>query len=174
MDPNLNSADSLTKLKIEPVNVLKEEPSLGFSHLSTEICYMIIGQITERSKTAALELQARQKKVRDINAAMRAVNAIDQGELDLTNRPELIEHLQKAKDLGADIRTDKLKYTREERDRLLENMRTTNEEYTMQNEMQSQEISRMTSQYYEALSWARSVKKAENDMNMSCIKKWRG
>ena len=75
--------------------------------------------------------------------------------------------LKQARLLGAEIDEEKLKYNNEERERLIENIRMTIEDFNVQNEMQLQMVTRLTNERYESYQMARSILKPLHDDKMS-------
>ncbi|KAF3363095.1 Uncharacterized protein PHSC3_000280 [Chlamydiales bacterium STE3] len=136
----------------------------GDQNLSLDALILLIN--TERLKTLKdktrnelSELRARQEKVRVLHKLLRAINTSteDNGKIDCSNNQELKNLLKKAKDLGVDLKDDKVKFSREERDRLVENIRITVDDYNVENDMQLQSISRLTNERYESYQMARSI-----------------
>ncbi len=133
-------------------------------HLSLDALILLIN--TERLKTLKdktrqelLELKESQEKVRTLHKLLRAINTHtdDKGKLDCSNNQEIKDLLKKAKELGADVKDDKFKLTKEERDRLVENIRITVDDYNVENDMRLQTISRLTNERYESYQMARSI-----------------
>jgi hypothetical protein len=106
-------------------------------------------------------LQERQEKVRELHKLLKQINAStsDKGELDLSKNSELLEFLKKAKNHGIPCDGDKKKYNKDDRDRLVENIKMSIEDYNVQNDMQLQTISRLTNERYETYQMARSILK---------------
>lgn len=105
------------------------------------------------------ELKVRQGKVKDLHELMRAINTAtdDKGKLDCTSNQQIKDLLKKAKDHGVSVQDGKFKYTKEERDRLVENLRIAADDYNVENDMQLQTISRLTNERYETYQMARSI-----------------
>lgn len=137
------------------------EPNLN---MSLEALILLI--TTERLKTlkdkTRLELvglKERQEKVRTLHKLLKCINADtdELGKLDISKNQEIQDLLKAVKELGVDIKEDKFTYSKEERDRLVENIRITVEDYNVENELQIQEISRYTNERYESYQMARSI-----------------
>lgn len=114
------------------------------------------------------ELKGRQAKVSFLHKLMRTINAKTgtKGEFDASEIAEFKDMLKKANELGVELDEAKEKYTTEERDRLLENIRMTVEDHNMLNELQLQTLSRMTTERYESYQMARSISKPQHDDKM--------
>lgn len=112
------------------------------------------------------QLKEDQKKAAYLQKLLRAINmATDsKGSVDFSNQPEIQEMFSKAKDLGAMIDETKMTYNSDERERLLENIRTTNEGITTSNELKFQVVTRYYQERLEAYQAARMIsKKADED-----------
>ncbi len=111
------------------------------------------------------ELKDRQQDVRTLHKVMKAINQStdDKGNLDISKNAELKKHLKEAKQLGIDIKEEKTKYNKEERDRLVENLKMGVEDLNVQNEMQLQKINRLTNERYESYQLARTILKPLHD-----------
>jgi len=121
--------------------------------------------LKNRTRTELTELNERQGKVRTLHQLLRAINAAtdDKGKVDCSNNKEIQGLLKEAKNLGVEIKDGKFKFTREERDRLVENIRITVDDYNVENDMQLQTISRLTNERYESYQMARSILKPLHD-----------
>jgi len=135
------------------------------SSLSLEALVLLIN--TERLRTLEhkitnefIELKKRQDQVSFLHKLIKAVNtATKNDEFDCTNEPELKNLLSKAHEYGVEIKTDKLKYNKDERERLIENIKMTADDFNVLNDMQLQTISRLTTERYESYQLARSIMK---------------
>jgi hypothetical protein len=67
--------------------------------------------------------------------------------------------LKQAKEYGVDLKDDKFKFNKEERERLIENIRLTIDDCNVLNDMQLQTITRLTTERYESYQLARSIMK---------------
>lgn len=141
-----------------------ESPLAPDTNMSLEALILLI--TTERLKTLKdktrielTQLKERQDKVRKIHEALRTINAEtdEKGKLDFSSNEDLKELLNEVKELGITIKEDKFTYTKEERDRLVENLRTAAEDFNVENEMQIQTVSRFTNERYETYQMARSI-----------------
>jgi len=157
------------------INAIANEPPLEKQENLSRMMFLITlrrqNELLAQSKEGITEIQEKGRKVAQVNAATQAVNACESGSLDLTNKLELLEALKKAKEAGADIKLDKMQYTPEERNRLLENLRTTTDTLNMQTQTEMQSAN-LLSQVFDCWTAARPLIKTEHDMIQSCIKKW--
>lgn len=117
------------------------------------------------SKKELLELKKRQEKVSYLHKLSKSINTATnpKGELDLKANEELREFLKEAKEMGVDYDAEKNKYNKDERDRLMENIRMTIDDLNVQNDMQLQTITRLTNERYESYQMARSILKPLHD-----------
>lgn len=120
-----------------------------------------LNQLEISSKKEINELKARQQKVAFLQKLLKAINAATDGKgnVDFTANPEIKEMLTKAKEIGAMVDDTKLTYSADERERLVDNIRLTNDDLSTQNEMQLQLVTRLTNERLEAYQFARSITK---------------
>lgn len=151
---------------IEDLSKVAEGTPSKDENISIEALILLIN--TERLKylkdstTKELsELKARQQKVKDLHSLLRSINtATDtKGKLDCTDNQEIKDLFLKAKEYGIDIKDGKFKYSKEERDRLVENIRIAADDLNVENDMQLQTVSRLTNERYETYQMARSILK---------------
>ena len=118
------------------------------------------------------ELKQRQDQVRSLHNLLKKINnATDaNGVLDLSNNQELQQLIKDAKELGVETIDGKTSYTKEERDRLVDNIRVTSDDLNVLNDMQLQTINRLTNERYESYQMARSILKPLHDAKMRAIK----
>jgi hypothetical protein len=147
------------------------------NNLSLESLILLIN--TERLKSLQsntlkelTELKKRQSKVAELHKVLKAINSAtgSNGELEISNNEELKQLLQKAKDLGIEVQDDKTYFNREERDRLVENIRMSVDDLNVENDMQLQTVSRLTNERYESYQMARSILKPLHDAKISFAK----
>lgn len=141
------------------------DSSFNTNNLSLESLALLINmerlkQLENRISKEFLELKKRQDEVTFLHKLLKTINASTENEeLDCTNNEELKELLAKAKEYGVDLKEDKLKYTKEERERLIENIRITADDSNILNDMQLQSITRLVTERYESYQLARSIMK---------------
>lgn len=154
---NLSEIDSLEE---ELINI---DPSL--ESLIMLIHFERLKTLKDQTASEFAALNDRQGVVRKLHDILKAVNQAtnEKGELSLKDKQELKELLKKAKELGVDVADDKNKYNKDERDRLVENIRMTIEDLNVQNDMQLQTVQRLTNERYESFQLARSILKPLHD-----------
>lgn len=154
-----------------PVNNVLNEATAAVSgtadpqDLSIESIVLLIN--TERLRylenkitSEFLELKRRQDEVTYLHKLIKSINtATNNDEFDCSNNAELQQMLKKAKEYGVDLNEDKFTYNKDERDRLIENIRLTAEDMNVLNDMQLQTITRLTTERYESYQLARSIMK---------------
>lgn len=162
------AAKALGKKDIDPKN------------LSLEALILLINaerlkHLQDKTEKEFKSLKERQDKVAELHNILKAINAAtnSKGELDVTNNEQLKGLLKKAKELGVEVK-DGNKFNRDERDRLVENIRMTVEDLNVQNDMQLQTISRLTNERYESYQMARSILKPLHDAKTSYARAMRG
>lgn len=147
-----------------------ESPIAPNATMSLEALILLITterlkHLKDKTRNELGELKERQEKVRTLHKLLRSINAEtdEKGKIDFTSNQELKDLIEKAKELGVDIKTDKTTYSKEERDRLVENLRIASEDFNIENEMQIQAISRFTNERYETYQMARSILRPLHD-----------
>jgi hypothetical protein len=122
------------------------------------------------------ELSKKQKEVAELHKILKAVNKATQekGDLDIKGNDELKALLEKAKELGVDVDTSKETYNHLERERLVENIRTTVEDLNVENDMMLQEVTRLNNERYESYQMARTILKPLHDSKTSHARAARG
>lgn len=144
-----------------------ETVSGGFNpkNLSLEALALLIN--TERLKRLEnkitnefIELKKRQDQVSFLHKLIKAINAgTSDDKFDCSDNAEMQSLLSKAKEHGVDLQEGKFIYTKDERDRLIDNIRLTAEDFNVLNDMQLQMITRLTTERYESYQLARSIMK---------------
>jgi vacuolar-type H+-ATPase subunit H len=128
-------------------------PDLGLEALTLLVCTNKVKSLEEKTKKELTELRERQNQVKYLHQ--------------LNGQDELLDSLTKAQEMGIDVDLTKKTYTREERDRLIENVRMSCDDLNTQNEMQLQTISRLTNERYEVYQMARSILKPLHEDKIS-------
>ena len=173
------SEEKLDPILLEAAKAL-EGKDIDPKELSLEALILLINterlkHLQDKTEKEFATLKERQDKVAELHNIMKAINAAtnSKGELDVTGNEELQGLLEKAKELGVDVKDGK-KFNRDERDRLVENIRMTVEDLNVQNDMQLQTISRLTNERYESYQMARSILKPLHDAKTSFARGMRG
>lgn len=132
--------------------------------------------LKEQSANELKELSVRQSKVRELHDLMKALNkgTTEKGDLDLGDKPELAELLQKAKEHGVNVKEDKRKFSKDERDRLVENVNMTIQDLNVQNDMQMQTVQRLTNERYESFQLVRNTIKPLDEAKKNNARKAAG
>ncbi len=162
-----SNSTPIVEILNEAVNKTEQRPDSR--QLSVEALALLINaerlkQLETSITKEFTELKARQEKVSHLLKAIKAVNAATENdELDISKNQELQSFIAKAKEYGAEIKDGKVKYNKQERDRLIENIRITADEMNILNDMQLQTITRMTTERYESYQLARSIMKPLHD-----------
>lgn len=147
---NVNSSVDPNNLSIEALALLINTDRL--KHLEKKITSEFV------------ELKKRQDQVSYLHKLIKTINiATVKDELDFTNNQEIKDLIKTAQEYGVEIKDGKFKYNKEERERLIENIRITAEDYNVLNDMQLQTITRFTNERYESYQLARSIMKPLHD-----------
>jgi hypothetical protein len=138
----------------------KNPDSLSLEALALLINSDRLKYLENKIRSEFIDLKKRQDQVTSLHKLIKMINtATTNDEFDCTQQPELQELLKKAKENGVDIQEGKFKYQKDERERLIENIRITADDYNVLNDMQLQTITRLTTERYESYQLARSIMK---------------
>lgn len=138
----------------------RDPKSLSLEALSLLINTERLKRLENKITTEFVELKKRQDQVTFLHKLIKAINAgTVNEEFDCSSNPELQNLLGKAKEYGADLKEGKFKYNKDERERLIENIRITADDFNVLNDMQLQTITRFTTERYESYQLARSIMK---------------
>jgi hypothetical protein len=135
-----------------------------------------LNQLQTESQKELTELKKRQEQVSFLHNLIKSINKItsSSGELDISSNTDLQALLSQAKDMGVDLDHTKHQYNKEERDRLIENVRMSVEDYNVQNEMQLQTVNRLTNERYESYQMARSILKPLHESKIQTARDIKG
>lgn len=161
MADNTSTVDSVK----EVVDAPKPNLNLSLETLVQLINTERLKYLQETTDKELKELKERQKDVRTLHKVMKAINAAtdEKGNLDISKNKELQALLKDVKALGIDLKDDKMKYNKDERDRLVDNLKMGVDDLNVQNEMQLQKINRLTNERYESYQLARTILKPLHD-----------
>lgn len=114
------------------------------------------------------ELKPRQDQVAFLHKLLKAINSStnDKGGLDWSKNDELLELMDKAREMGVDIPEGKKKFNQDERERLVDNVKMTVEDLNVQNDMQLQNITRLNNERFESYQLARAIMKPLHDVKI--------
>lgn len=124
-----------------------------------------VESLTEKTGNELKELVERQKLVAELHNVLAGINsATDKdGKISVAKGSELESLLKRAEELGVKIPKTEGTFERDERERLVENLRMTVEDLNVKNDMQLQKVTKYTNERYEAYQMARSIMKAPDD-----------
>jgi len=105
------------------------------------------------------ELTERQDHVHFLHQIIQRINknCAENGTYDCKNDSEMQGWLQKAKDLGVEIDCSKGSFSKLEKERLVENIKMTVDDFNVKNDLQMQTVNRLTNERYESYQLARSI-----------------
>lgn len=119
-----------------------------------------LNYLEKKISTEFKELKKRQDEVTFLHKLIKKINTVTSNEqFDCSENKELQELLVTAKEYGVDLQEDKYQYNKDERERLLDNIRLTADDNNVLNDMQLQTITRLTTERYESYQLARSIMK---------------
>lgn len=151
--------------EIDPTKEVEEASNpIDLESMSLESLILLLNtenfsKLKDATRTELTELKKRQQDVKRLNEILRSINAAtdDKGKLDCSKNEELKNLLKEARDLGVNLKEGKTSFTKEEKDRLVENIRLTTEDLKVDNDLQLQNITRLTNRRYESLQLARGM-----------------
>jgi hypothetical protein len=133
-------------------------------------------QLQTQSQDEFKELKKRQEEVVQMHKALKAINSFTDSDSLLSFDQDSDIH-QQFKDLrekfdiplhdGSVDKNGKISYTREQRERLIENIRMSIDDHNTKNEMQMQTVTRLVNERYESYQMARAILKPIHDDKMS-------
>ncbi|MBS4169031.1 hypothetical protein [Parachlamydia sp. AcF125] len=160
---------------------LDNQESVDPNHLSVEALLLLINterlrQLKEETIKEFSTLKKRQGEVSKLHKLLQVINnaTSSKGEVDCSHNEELKNLLEEAKQIGVSIPENKQSFKKDERDRLIENIRMTIEDQNIQNEMQMQTITRLTNDRYETYQMARSILKPLHEDKINKARKIAG
>ncbi len=162
-------------------SIANDPEGIDPNNISLEALILLINterlnSLQEKTQTEFQELKKRQQDVKELHDILKAINKAtgETGTLEISGNAELQKMFAKARELGADVAEGKTSFNREERERLVENIRMTVEDLNVQNDMQLQTISRLTNERYESYQMARSILKPLHEAKTSYARGIRG
>jgi hypothetical protein len=147
---------------VDNVSENKNPNSFSLESLALLINTERLKGLENKIRLEFIELKKRQDQVTFLHKLIKMINVATVNEEFDCSAPEHAELqglLLKAKEYGVDLQEGKFKYKKDERERLLENIRMTADDYNVLNDMQLQTITRITTERYESYQLARSIMK---------------
>lgn len=164
---------------LDVIDVVKNEPNDPKNMELEQLVFLLLTdrlkQLQNQSVDEFQQLKKRQDKVVELHKVLKSINSNTNSdtELKFPLGCDLDKLLQRAKDLGVDVcngtkgKDGKITYSRDQRERLIDNIRMTIEDLNMQNEMQMQTVTRLINERYESYQMARAILKPIHDDKMS-------
>lgn len=159
-------------ISAETLTEILAENSGSQNNMSLEALILLINMdrlryLREKTHSEFSELKKRQDQVRLLHNLLKKINKATDGNggMDCSANEELKQLLAQAKELGIEVK-DGLAFNKEERDRLVENVRISVEDLNVMNDMQLQTINRLTNERYESYQLARAILKPLHDAKM--------
>jgi hypothetical protein len=143
--------------------------------LALMMCSERIAELEAQTKEEFENLKERQSQVRFLHKLLKAINATtsSKDEIDWSQDEELKSMLDQAREMGIDI-PEGYTFNKENKTRLVENIKMTVDDLNIENEMQLQTISRLTNERYEAYQMARSIIKPLHEDKINKARKIAG
>lgn len=149
-------------------NANGNSPKLSLEALILLINAERLKQLHNKTHNEFTELRKRQGQVKSLHDLLKRINTntTDVGEFDCSSNSDIQDLLKQAKEIGVDVEDGKFKYSKDERDRLVENVRMTIEDLNVMNDMQLQTVNRLTNERYESYQLVRSIIKPLHEAKM--------
>ena len=130
-----------------------------------------LAYLRDKTHTELSELRERQDQVATLHKLLQKINqaTYSKGELDCSSNKEIQDLLKEAKKLGVECKEGQHKFSKEERDRLVENVRLTVDDLNVKNEMQLQSVNRLTNERFECYQMAKSILKPLHEAKMRVL-----
>lgn len=160
MDNNDLTANEILLNAADIIAPDRSTEGLTFESLAILVHAERLNQLESKITDAFIELKNRQDEVSFLHKLIKMINsATADGTFDCTDNEELKQLLNKAKDYGITIQDGKFKYSNDERERLLDNIKITVEDKNVLNDMDLQKITRLTTERYESYQLIRAMMK---------------
>jgi hypothetical protein len=144
MADNDSSISNLeTQNEIELASLWNNTPSRSSVTQEMKTFYALQAtHLESKAKILAAEIRQRQDKMRLINEIVAEINNLtdEKNSLDISENVELLEKLEIAKELGVKIKDGQTKFNALERDRLIENLHLTADNWDKENRHQTQKM----------------------------------
>lgn len=162
---------------IEEIENIDSQEKLSLEALTLLISKGKVNEMETKLREEFRELNERQGKVKYLHNVIKAINAAttEEGKLDVSQSKELLEMLKETHETyDVTIDLEKMNYTSQERDRLIENIKMTVDDFNVQNEMQMQAISRLNNERHELFQLAKSILKPLHEAKTRAAQAARG
>lgn len=165
---NQSLIEAIATEEVQSIQSSRDTKEISLESLSLLVHANRLKHLEKKVTNEFVELKKRQNQVASLHKLIKTINlAMNNGEFDCSNNPELQELLKIAKEYGVDLHDDKTKYNKEETERLIDNIRITSDDLNVLNEMQLQAISRLTTERYESYQMARALLRVHDDTKKS-------
>jgi hypothetical protein len=170
--------ESVNSSTVEAVKGLngRDPKDMELEQLTFVLLTERLKQLQNKSVEEFKELKKRQDEVVQMHKVLKAINSNTNNDTALVfdQGSDVHKLLQNARDnLGIDIqegtvgKDGKITYNRDQRERLIDNIRMTIDDHNTKNEMQMQTVTRLINERYESYQMARAILKPLHDDKMS-------
>lgn len=149
--------ENLSVSGVESLEELHKNDSL--EGLTLLIQKQKLEQLKDNTHKEFTELKDRQKQVRELHNVQKAIHKVTQDDGSFLLNDELKDLLLKAKEFGIEADSEKTNFSKEERERLLDSLGMTISDLKIQNDMQMQQVQRLTNERYETYQMTRAILK---------------
>lgn len=171
------SQELTSKLNNESVNKTEKKEKVDFSNmtLETQLNFLHLSRLNDLKNKLDREfgeLKKGQNQVMFLHKLLKRINkeTNEKGEFDCSNDKEFQELLLKAKDMGVDINETKFKYNKDDKDRLVDNLRMTIQDLNVNVDMKNQMSSRYMNERYESFHFIKTNMKILDETKRQSIR----
>lgn len=165
----------LTALEAVKSAEVKDPKEMELEQLVFLLLTERLKQLQKKSTDEFQELKKRQEEVVQMHKVLKSINSntTDDNELCFDLESDLSNHLKNAKEnLGIEfqegqIKDGKIVYTKDQRERLIDNIRMSIDDHNTKNDMQLQTVTRLINERYESYQMARAILKPIHDDKLS-------
>ena len=154
-----NSTTNPLKERVTAIGKPEESPivpkKMSIDKLVLSITKKRLDNCYAKTEKEFSEIKDRQKKISNLHKLHKTLNAhtTSKGEIDFKNNEELKSLIKNAKDQGLEIDPTKTVYNKDERERLVDNIRMSVEDLNLQNDLQLQTVTRLTNEDMRHTKW---------------------
>jgi hypothetical protein len=160
MNNNNFNSNAVVLNAVDKVSKADSTEGLSLESLAFLVHAERLNHLEDKITDAFIELKQRQDEVSFLHKLIKTINmATVDDSFDCTNNEDLKQLLNKAKDQGIEIVDGKYKYSKDERERLIDNIKITVDDKNVLNDMDLQKITRLTTERYESYQLIRAMMK---------------
>ena len=185
MPETLENQEQRTFLDAADVDIIKAKNAINDDgdpeNMSIETLALLVQadriKLLERKMREKVDIvKERQSDVRFLHSLLSKINnALDEdGELHIKDDQELKDMLKRAREMKVDIPADKTSWDKDEKDRLVDNLRMSCEDLSNENQMELQDSQMLMNQRFETYEMTKSILKPLHEDKVNKARKIAG